>query len=170
MNFSWHWTTPTPFYCIFQFGLGVEQVKLKPRTRCGWNYMKVKEPSWYQKYLDTYNNLHDILQFLKAPEGSVRKFEAQKQLANAMAHRTHIDSSIKLVGKLLFGIEKGPEVLKNIRPTGQPLVDDWDCLKSLVRFVTAFPQYYCLWIYKPKNKAWDNIIHHPSTIIFKSWE
>ncbi|XP_022872058.1 vacuolar-processing enzyme-like [Olea europaea var. sylvestris] len=77
--------------------------------------------------------LHFWNKFLKAPEGSVRKFEAQKQLANAMAHRTHIDSSIKLVGKLLFGIEKGPEVLKNIRPTGQPLVDDWDCLKSLVR-------------------------------------
>ncbi|KAL2544965.1 Vacuolar-proCES [Forsythia ovata] len=77
--------------------------------------------------------LHFWHKFSKAPEGSVRKFEAQKQLADAMAHRTHIDSSIKLVGKLLFGIEKGPEVLKNIRPTGQPLVDDWDCLKSLVR-------------------------------------
>lgn len=66
----------------------------------------------------------------------MRKLEAQKQFAEAMAHRMHLDSSIKLVGKLLFGIEKGPEVLKMVRPVGQPLVDDWDCLKTLVKFTS----------------------------------
>lgn len=44
----------------------------------------------------------------------------------------HLDESMKLVGKLLFGMEKGPEVLKKVRPAGQPLVDDWRCLKKLV--------------------------------------
>ncbi|CAA3011006.1 vacuolar-processing enzyme-like [Olea europaea subsp. europaea] len=77
--------------------------------------------------------LHFWNKFLKAPEGSARKFEAQKQLAEIMAHRAHVDSSMKLIGKLLFGIEKGPEVLKTIRSAGKPLVDDWSCLKSLVR-------------------------------------
>ncbi|CAA0838401.1 Vacuolar-processing enzyme gamma-isozyme [Striga hermonthica] len=71
--------------------------------------------------------------FRKAPEGSARKFEAQKQLVEAMAHRTHIDNSIKLIGKLLFGIKKGPVVMEEVRPAGEPLVDDWNCLKSLVR-------------------------------------
>ncbi|KAL0447413.1 UNVERIFIED_CONTAM: Vacuolar-processing enzyme [Sesamum latifolium] len=71
--------------------------------------------------------------FRKAPEGSARKVEAQKQLAEAMAHRTHIDNSIQLIGKLLFGIEKGPQVLSTVRPAGEPLVDDWNCLKLLVR-------------------------------------
>ncbi|KAL0327510.1 UNVERIFIED_CONTAM: Vacuolar-processing enzyme [Sesamum angustifolium] len=71
--------------------------------------------------------------FRKAPEGSARKVEAQKQLAEAMAHRTHIDNSIQLIGKLLFGIEKGPQVLNTVRPAGEPLVDDWNCLKLLVR-------------------------------------
>ncbi|KAK4485895.1 hypothetical protein RD792_008546 [Penstemon davidsonii] len=71
--------------------------------------------------------------FRKAPEGSARKIEAQKQLTEAMAHRTHIDNSIKMVGKLLFGFEKGPQVLKAVQPAGQPLVNDWNCLKSLVR-------------------------------------
>ncbi|GER32113.1 vacuolar-processing enzyme [Striga asiatica] len=71
--------------------------------------------------------------FRKAPEGSARKLEAQKQLVEAMAHRTHIDNSIKLIGKLLFGIKKGPLVLKEVRPAGEPLVDNWNCLKSLVR-------------------------------------
>ncbi|PIN13245.1 Asparaginyl peptidase [Handroanthus impetiginosus] len=71
--------------------------------------------------------------FRKAPEGSARKFEAQKQLAEAIAHRTHIDNSIELIGRLLFGMEKGSEVLKTIRPAGKPLVDDWSCLKLMVR-------------------------------------
>ncbi|KAI3454123.1 hypothetical protein Pfo_010786 [Paulownia fortunei] len=77
--------------------------------------------------------LHFWDKFRKAPESSARKFEAQKQLAEAMAHRTHIDNSITLIGKLLFGIEKGPEVLKTVRTAGEPLVDDWNCLKLLVR-------------------------------------
>lgn len=46
----------------------------------------------------------------------------------------HIDNSVVMIGKLLFGIENGPEVLKTVRPAGQPLVDDWDCLKTLVKF------------------------------------
>lgn len=71
-------------------------------------------------------------QYSKAREGSVRKFEAQKEFVEVMAHRMHVDSSIKLVGKLLFGIEKGHEVLKTVRPLGEPLVDDWDCLKTFV--------------------------------------
>ncbi|XP_058068390.1 vacuolar-processing enzyme-like [Magnolia sinica] len=71
--------------------------------------------------------------FRKSPEGSPRKLNAQKELLDAMAHRLHIDNSIELVGKLLFGSKRGPEVLNAVRPTGQPLVDDWDCLKTMVR-------------------------------------
>lgn len=73
-------------------------------------------------------------QFRKAPEGSERKVEAQKEVVEAISHRMHIDNSVKLIGKLLFGFEKGPEVLNAVRPAGQPLVDDWDCLKILVSF------------------------------------
>ncbi|KAI7748310.1 hypothetical protein M8C21_032897 [Ambrosia artemisiifolia] len=76
--------------------------------------------------------LHFWHKYQKAPEGSARKIESRKQFAEAMAHRMHIDSSIKLLGKVLFGIEKGPEVLNEVRPAGQPLVDDWDCLKTFV--------------------------------------
>nr|AWD84476.1 asparaginyl endopeptidase 3b [Petunia x hybrida] len=77
--------------------------------------------------------LHFSDKFLKAPEGSARKVEAQKQFAEAMSHRLHLDNSMALVGKLLFGIKKGPEVLKRVRSDGQLLVDDWACLKSFVR-------------------------------------
>ncbi|GAY60595.1 hypothetical protein WN943_000585 [Citrus x changshan-huyou] len=77
--------------------------------------------------------LHFWDKYRKAPEGTPRKAEAQKQFFEAMSHRMHVDHSIKLIGKLLFGIEKGPEILNTVRPAGQPLVDDWGCLKSLVR-------------------------------------
>lgn len=96
-----------------------------------------------------------MLQYRKAPEGSARKINAQKQFAEAMAHRMHLDSSIELVGKLLFGLEIGPEVLKTVRPAGQPLVDDWACLKTLVYFISHppiwFPYSFCLQIIKNVN-------------------
>ncbi|KAK7831191.1 vacuolar-processing enzyme [Quercus suber] len=50
-----------------------------------------------------------------------------------MSYRMHVDSSVKLTGELLFGIVKSDEMLNTVQPTGQPLVDDWDCLKAMVR-------------------------------------
>ncbi|VAI32873.1 unnamed protein product [Triticum turgidum subsp. durum] len=41
--------------------------------------------------------------------------------------------SVELIGGLLFGSEEGAKVLGAVRPAGQPVVDDWDCLKSVVR-------------------------------------
>ena len=53
-----------------------------------------------------------------------------------MSHRMHVDSSVKLIGELLFGIVKSDEMLYTVRPTGQPLVEDWDCLKAMVTLPT----------------------------------
>ncbi|KAG5591373.1 hypothetical protein H5410_041887 [Solanum commersonii] len=39
--------------------------------------------------------------------------------------------NIKLIF-LIFGVEKGNEVLHSVRPAEQPLVDSWDCLKSYI--------------------------------------
>ncbi|KAF3495260.1 hypothetical protein DY000_02056999 [Brassica cretica] len=77
--------------------------------------------------------VHFWEKYKKAPEGSARKAEAQKQVLEAMSHRLHVDNSVLLIGKLLFGISEGPAVLNKVRPCGKPLVDDWDCLKTLVR-------------------------------------
>ncbi|XP_068652280.1 vacuolar-processing enzyme-like [Aristolochia californica] len=71
--------------------------------------------------------------FRKAPEGSPKKVDAQRELLDMMSHRMHIDRSIQLIGKLLFGSVKGSEVLNGVQPAGQPLVDDWSCLKTMVR-------------------------------------
>jgi legumain len=60
------------------------------------------------------------------------KSEARKELMEVMAHRSQVDNNVELIGGSLFGTEEGPQVLNVVRPTGQPLVDDWDCLKSMV--------------------------------------
>ncbi|KAL0734044.1 hypothetical protein Bca4012_010254 [Brassica carinata] len=77
--------------------------------------------------------VHFWEKYKKAPESSARKAEAQKQFLEAMSHRLHVDNSFLLIWKLLSGISEGPVVLNKVRPSGKPLVDDWDCLKTLVR-------------------------------------
>uniref|UniRef100_A0A0D9YAK4 Legumain prodomain domain-containing protein n=1 Tax=Oryza glumipatula TaxID=40148 RepID=A0A0D9YAK4_9ORYZ len=75
--------------------------------------------------------------YRKLAESSPEKNEARKQLLEMMAHRSHVDNSVELIGNLLFGSEEGPRVLKAVRATGEPLVDDWSCLKSMVRAFEA---------------------------------
>nr|5ZBI_A Chain A, Peptide asparaginyl ligase [Viola canadensis]5ZBI_B Chain B, Peptide asparaginyl ligase [Viola canadensis] len=72
--------------------------------------------------------------YQKASEGSRNKVDARKQLVEVMLHRMHVDDSIESIAKLLFGSgAKASEMMNTIRPPGQPLVSDWDCLKTMVR-------------------------------------
>lgn len=70
--------------------------------------------------------------YRKSAEGTSEKSEARKRLLEMMARRSHVDSSVELIGGLLFGSEEGSKVLNAVRPAGQALADDWDCLKSMV--------------------------------------
>lgn len=62
-----------------------------------------------------------------------RKTHILKQIAETVKHRKHLDGSVDLIGVLLYGPGKGSSVLNSVRPPGLPLVDDWACLKSMVR-------------------------------------
>ncbi|XP_006355317.1 vacuolar-processing enzyme-like [Solanum tuberosum] len=77
--------------------------------------------------------LYLLSKFQNAPEGSIRKSEAYRKLSEVISEREHVDKSVKHIGQILFGVNNGPEVLNIVRPAGQPLVDDWDCLKSFVK-------------------------------------
>ncbi|KMZ68629.1 Vacuolar-processing enzyme [Zostera marina] len=68
----------------------------------------------------------------KASEGPEKR-EAETELINVMTHRVHIDRSIELIGKILFGLDASKDKLNEVRPSNKPLVDDWKCLKSMVR-------------------------------------
>ncbi|KAK7310730.1 hypothetical protein RJT34_08425 [Clitoria ternatea] len=100
------------------------------------NYLRSSSKLVNQRDADLIHFWH---KFHKAPEGSAHKNTAQKQVLEVMSHRMHIDNSVQLIGKLLFGIKKGPETLNKVRPTGSVLVDDWGCLKTMVR---TFETYY----------------------------
>ncbi|XP_020167168.1 vacuolar-processing enzyme beta-isozyme 1-like [Aegilops tauschii subsp. strangulata] len=65
--------------------------------------------------------------------GSEEKQRALREVKETVLHRKHLDSSIDFIGKLVFGFDKGPLVLEAARGSGQPLVDDWDCLKTMVQ-------------------------------------
>ncbi|KAJ7569774.1 hypothetical protein O6H91_01G093100 [Diphasiastrum complanatum] len=79
----------------------------------------------------------DLLQlwhkYANAPEASEKKADAQREMVKVMARRAHIDRGVNLIGDILFGSEVGSTILTAVRPAGQPLVDDWSCLKSMVR-------------------------------------
>ncbi|KAF5741619.1 vacuolar-processing enzyme-like [Tripterygium wilfordii] len=77
--------------------------------------------------------LHFWHKFQRAPEGSAKKIEAQKKLHEQISHRRHVDESINQIAMSVFGNENGREMVKLVRPAGQALVDDWDCLKMLVK-------------------------------------
>ncbi|KAM5579805.1 vacuolar-processing enzyme-like [Rosa sericea] len=77
--------------------------------------------------------LHLQYKFDNAPDGSDVKLEAHKQLIDEISRRKKVDYNVKQIGKLLFGYDKSSEVMKNVRTPGEPLVDDWDCFKMLVK-------------------------------------
>ncbi|KAM0858964.1 hypothetical protein ACQ4PT_047496 [Festuca glaucescens] len=54
--------------------------------------------------------------------GSEDKLRILKEIKETVAQRVHLDSRIDFIGKL-----EAP------RSSGQPVVDDWDCLKRMVR-------------------------------------
>jgi len=74
----------------------------------------------------------------EVPETEVRGMSMHVPQREAdLLHRMHVDNSVKLVGELLFGHEAGQRTLQAVRPAGRVLVDDWACLKSMVRAFEA---------------------------------
>ncbi|KAM0907445.1 hypothetical protein ACQ4PT_016118 [Festuca glaucescens] len=74
-----------------------------------------------------------LFMWKRLSEGLEEKLRALTEIKETVLHRKHLDSSIDFIGKHLFGFENGPSMLEAPRSSGQPLVDDWDCLKRMVR-------------------------------------
>ncbi|XP_044495259.1 vacuolar-processing enzyme alpha-isozyme-like [Mangifera indica] len=70
--------------------------------------------------------------FNKALEGSNEKIEAQKRLNKEISKRQREDFNIQQILTILFGYKNGQNIVQYVRPTGQPLVDNWDCFKMLM--------------------------------------
>ncbi|XP_048140908.1 vacuolar-processing enzyme isoform X2 [Rhodamnia argentea] len=79
-------------------------------------------------------DLHFLWQmYKKTGDNPEKRKEILGQISSTMTHRIHLDGSVKMIGALLYGPEKGSSVLTALREPGLPLVDDWKCLKSMVR-------------------------------------
>ncbi|KAG2306345.1 hypothetical protein Bca52824_026093 [Brassica carinata] len=67
-----------------------------------------------------------------SPLESPERQEAQKKLFEEMNHRKQIDKNIVEILRLSLKQTNVLNLLTSTRTTGQPLVDDWDCFKTLV--------------------------------------
>ncbi|RZC68478.1 hypothetical protein C5167_031694 [Papaver somniferum] len=117
--------------CMYTYiGTNPENDEYKSSTKT--NSKPVQMLSHSINQIDT-DLIHFRLQYQKAPEGSKKKTTAWRKYKNAMQQRKYVDGSMDLVGKFLFGTAaKASNVIKAVRPAGQPLVDDWICYKAMV--------------------------------------
>ncbi|CAN6803583.1 unnamed protein product [Brassica oleracea] len=67
-----------------------------------------------------------------APVESPQRQEAQKNLLEEINHRKQIDQNIIEILRLSLKQTDVLDLLTSTRTTGQPVVDDWDCYKTLV--------------------------------------
>lgn len=67
-----------------------------------------------------------------------------KELTETTRHRKHLDTSVELISTVLFG--PTTNVLKSVREPGLPLVDDWECLKSVVRVSQSFKLLFFVFV------------------------
>ncbi|KAI3804351.1 hypothetical protein L1987_25828 [Smallanthus sonchifolius] len=66
--------------------------------------------------------------YKKLTEESQQKEELFNKIKEITAHRAHLDGSVDMIKGYLLGNE-----LVSVRDEGSALVDDWGCLKSMVR-------------------------------------
>nr|XP_027081929.1 legumain-like isoform X1 [Coffea arabica] len=71
--------------------------------------------------------------YKRMKDGSAEKVKLLEQITNTENYRKHLDGSVDIIGASLFGQERSPSVLTHVRAPGLPVVDDWECLKSMVR-------------------------------------
>ncbi|CAN6925339.1 unnamed protein product, partial [Brassica oleracea] len=92
----------------------------------------------HKNYRDKVDARRDIpLLYLKtkiqnAPVGSPQRHEAEKNLLEEINHRKQIDQDIIEILRLSLKQTDVLDLFTSTRTTGQPVVVDWDCYKTLV--------------------------------------
>ncbi|KAF2567957.1 hypothetical protein F2Q68_00025800 [Brassica cretica] len=119
------------------------------------NELPVKSPVGVVNQRDA--DLLFLWHMYQTSEDGSRKDEILKELTETTRHRKHVDTSVELIGTVLFG--PLTNVLNSVREPGLPLVDDWECLKSMVRIF----EMHCGWLtqYGMKHmRAFANICNN----------
>uniref|UniRef100_A0A175YME9 Legumain prodomain domain-containing protein n=1 Tax=Daucus carota subsp. sativus TaxID=79200 RepID=A0A175YME9_DAUCS len=83
----------------------------------------------------TYQREADILSmwalYKNSPNDS-DKTKILKRIEETTAQRRHLDDSISMIANVLFNSGNANSIRNRVREPGSPVVDDWDCLKSMV--------------------------------------
>ncbi|PKI63609.1 hypothetical protein CRG98_015992 [Punica granatum] len=77
-----------------------------------------------------------IFQVQKVPDGSLEQLEAEKRLRDELLYREEVDRKIGKIAKLLLSEKDVAAGLSSVvlpEREGEPLVDDWECFKSMLR-------------------------------------
>ncbi|OWM75200.1 hypothetical protein CDL15_Pgr023721 [Punica granatum] len=72
----------------------------------------------------------------KVPDGSLEQLEAEKRLRDELLYREEVDRKIGKIAKLLLSEKDVAAGLSSVvlpEREGEPLVDDWECFKSMLR-------------------------------------
>lgn len=73
-------------------------------------------------------------QVFRAPEGSIKRKEAQKALDAELSQRKYIDDTFQEIAKALFDEETSYEILETVRPAGPAgLRGNGNCFKIMVK-------------------------------------
>lgn len=62
----------------------------------------------------------------------LERAKVTREIRESMAYMVYLDSAIDMIGLLLFGPQHGRTIIHSVRAPGLPLVDDWECLTSIV--------------------------------------
>ncbi|GJP50900.1 hypothetical protein CLOM_g10053 [Closterium sp. NIES-68] len=81
--------------------------------------------------------LHLWHKYKNAPEDSPRKQAALSALNQAFSHRRHVDQSVRAMVAAAVGEGRADAMLKGKQAEGKALVDDWVCLREMVRAYEA---------------------------------
>lgn len=96
-----------------------------PATSGGWNTVKQYDADL----------VYFWRRYLKEASGSDKKFKALEELNAVLSHRLHVDRSMRQISeKIASSIKNSIKLASALnRPEDKPLVDDWDCLKTMVK-------------------------------------
>ncbi|KAK4752355.1 hypothetical protein SAY87_021153 [Trapa incisa] len=77
--------------------------------------------------------LHLQHKIKKAAEGSAEKLRAQKRLRDELSYRDRVDRTMRSIEEALLNGRPNTGSNAAVRSAAQPVVDDWDCFKGMVR-------------------------------------
>ncbi|CAK9149956.1 unnamed protein product [Ilex paraguariensis] len=98
-------------------------------------------PNWSDSLVHANTHMNRVSQrdedlwerYKRSEDGSEEKTEILKEIKDRIMHRKHLDGSAEVISIFVFADGDLHSYFSSIRPNGSPIVDDWECHKSMIR-------------------------------------